>query len=279
MTSRRTVLLAAAGFLVLAATVALGLLVAPRPVRYEVPVVLREGWTMYEDAAALEAAGVVPAADFLAACTDPVLVGSLGVPAGDAEGFLFPDTYRFRVPTPARQVVERLVRNYHARVDRLLEERRGAVVGLGRTLETGGERALIVLASMVEAEAAVDAERPRIAAVMWNRLTGKDPQVSRLQVDPTATYGCLRLPWLESCRGRRGRAPTRAMLDDAANPYNTYRHDGLPPGPIGNPGLASIRAVLDRPVTDDLFYVARGDGTHVFSKTYAEHQQAVRNAR
>ena len=277
MTRSRTVVLAAAGFLAVASAVALGLLVAPRPVRYEVPVVLREGWTMVEDAAALEAAGVVSAADFLAACTDPVFVRSLGVPEGDAEGYLFPDTYRFRIPTPAREVVERLVRNYHARVGPLLEARRAAVVGLGRTLGTGGERALIILASMVEAEAAVDAERPRIAAVMWNRLTGKDPQVSRLQVDPTAVYGCLRLPWLDSCRGRRGRAPTRGMLDDAANPYNTYRHDGLPPGPIGNPGLASIRAVLDRPVTDELFYVARGDGTHVFSKTYAEHQQAVQD--
>jgi UPF0755 protein len=115
--------------------------------------------------------------------------------------------------------------------------------------------------------------------VLWNRLTGKDPEVTRLQVDPTAVYGCRRTPSLASCGGASGRAPTRRMLDDDANRYNTYRHDGLPPGPIGNPGLASLRAALDRPATDDLFYVARGDGTHVFSRTYAEHRRAIAELR
>jgi UPF0755 protein len=275
----RAIGLAAVGLVAIAAAVAVGLLVQARPVRYEVPVVLREGWTMYEDAAALEAAGVTTAGEFLAACTDVAFVRSLGVPADDAEGFLFPDTYRFRVPTPAAQVVARLVRNFRAKTDPLRVGRGAALTELARATRVGGELSWVTLASLVEAEAAVDRERPRIAAVLWNRLAGKNPEVTRLQVDPTAVYGCLRAPSLASCRGASGHAPTRTMLDDAANPYNTYRHDRLPPGPIGNPGLASLRAVLDRPATDDLFYVARGDGTHVFSRTYAEHRRAIAELR
>jgi len=271
----RVVVAGIAGLLAVAAAVTVGLLAAPRAVRYEVPVVLREGWTMYEHAAALEAAGVVPAQAFLAACTDPVFVRSLGVPADDAEGFLFPDTYRFFVPTPAPTVVRRLVDNFAAKTAGWFREHRGEVDRAGRRFERDGREVVVTLASLIEAEAAVDRDRPLIASVLSNRLDGKDPAVARLEVDPTAVYGCLRLPWLASCRGARGRAPTRRMLDDGANPYNTYRHDGPPPGPIGNPGLSSLRAVLEHPDTDYLFYVARGDGSHTFSRTYDEHRRAV----
>ncbi|MBI5502890.1 MAG: endolytic transglycosylase MltG [Deltaproteobacteria bacterium] len=279
MSRTRGVVIGAAGFGVLAAGVAVGLLVQARAVRYEARVVLREGWTVYDVATALETAGVVPAEEFLAACFDRELVRGLGIPADDAEGFLFPDTYRFYARTPAREVLARLVDNFGAKTGEVRRGREAAIRELGTATGVDGELAWVTLASMVEAEAVVDRERPRIAGVMWNRLVGKDPEVSRLQVDPTAVYGCRRVPGLESCKGAEGRAPTRAMLDDAANPYNTYRHDGLPPGPIGNPGLASLRGVLVRPDTDDLFYVARGDGTHVFSRTYEEHRKAVERWR
>ena len=279
MSRTRAVVLGAAGFGVLAAGVAAGLLVQARAVRYETRIVLREGWTVYEVAEALGTAGVVPEKDFLEACFDRDFVRSRGIPANDAEGFLFPDTYRFFAGTRAREALERLFGDYLEKTSALRKERESAIEALGRAAGMDGELAWVTMASMVEAEAMVDRERPRIAAVMWNRLVKKDPEVARLQVDPTAVYGCRRLPSLDSCAGARGRAATRSMLDDAANPYNTYRHDGLPPGPIGNPGLASLAGALDRPESDELFYVARGDGTHVFSRTYEEHRRAIEKWR
>ena len=279
--SRRAIVLAvggAAGLLAAAAVAALGILTAPRPVRLEATVVLREGWTLFDLARELERQGVCEARDFVAAATDPVLVRGLGLPADDAEGFLFPATYRLAVPTPAPRIVTRLVRTWHERAGRLLEQRAERVAAVGRRLGRDGRLALVTIASMVEAETAVADERPRVASVIWNRLDGLDPALTRLQVDPTASYGCRRLPRLASCARYGGRGPaTRTMLADAANPYNTYRREGLPPGPIGNPGLASLRAALDPERTAYLFYVARGDGSgrHTFSRTYEEHRRAA----
>jgi UPF0755 protein len=257
---------------------AVGILAAPRPVRLEATVVLREGWTIFDLGRELERLNVCGARAFVAAATDTALVRGLGVPADDAEGFLFPATYRMTVPTPAARVVTRLVRTWHARAGRLLEQRAERVAQVGRRLGMDGRLALVTVASMVEAETAVSAERPRIASVIWNRLDGLDPALTRLQVDPTASYGCRRLPWLDSCARYPGRGPaTRRMLADPANPYNTYRRDGLPPGPIGNPGLDALRAALDPERTAFLFYVARGDGSgrHVFSRTFEEHRRAA----
>lgn len=278
--SRRTglVLLAAAAGLAAAAAAAVAILVAPRPVRLEATVVVREGWTIFDIGRELERLGVCSARDFAAAATDPALVRGLGVPADDAEGFLFPATYRIGVPTPAPRVVARLVRTWSERAGRLFETRAERVAEAGRKLGIDGRLALVTIASMVEAETAVAAERPRIASVIWNRLEGLDPDLDRLQIDPTAGYGCRRFPRLASCARYPGRGPpTRAMLADAANPYNTYRRAGLPPGPIGNPGLDSLRAALDPERTTYLFYVAKtdGSGAHVFSRTYEEHRRAA----
>ncbi len=245
----------------------------------ETTVTLREGWSMLDHAAALDAAGVVPAAEFLASCRDVGLLGEFGIPAADAEGFLFPDTYWFFVPTPAAAVVRRLIGTFRARVDPAIASRRAAFDRLGRALGADPLVVLVTVASIVEAETPVPAERPLVASVAWNRLTGRDPSVRGLQMDPTVSYGCRRLPSLPSCAGWDGGEPTRAMLADASNPYNTYRSDGLPPGPIGNPGLASILAVLEAKQTPYMYFVARGDGTHEFSRTYQEHARAVRKWR
>ncbi|MBN1769925.1 MAG: endolytic transglycosylase MltG [Deltaproteobacteria bacterium] len=279
--SRGTALVVVGGtaaLLVAAAVAALAILAAPRPVRLEATVVVREGWTIFDIARELERRNVCPASDFVAAATDSTLVRGLGVPADDAEGFLFPATYRLAVPTPAPRVVTRLVGTWKERAGRLLEARAARVEAAGRKLGGDGRLALVTIASMVEAEAAVAAERPRIASVIWNRLDGLDPELTRLQLDPTASYGCRRFPRLVSCARYAGRGPpSRAMLADATNPYNTYRRTGLPPGPIGNPGLDSLRAALDPERTTYLFYVAKADGsgTHAFSRTYEEHRRAV----
>jgi UPF0755 protein len=114
-----------------------------------------------------------------------------------------------------------------------------------------------------------------VASVFFNRLT--DPEfrpLRMLQSDPTAAYGCLTLAAsTPSCAGYRGQV-TPAILRDATNPYNTYKNPGLPPGPIGNPGLLAIRAVLEPAQTDFLYFFARG-GKHTFTRTFAEHRQAI----
>jgi UPF0755 protein len=143
-----------------------------------------------------------------------------------------------------------------------------------------GELEVLTLASIVEKEAAHAEERPLVASVFFNRLT--DPEfkpAKALQSDPTAGYGCLvasaRIP---SCSGYSGEVRP-AMLRDGQNPYNTYRHPGLPPGPIANPGEAAIAAVLAPADTDFLYFVSLGGGRHVFSKSFEEHNAAVARRR
>jgi len=133
---------------------------------------------------------------------------------------------------------------------------------------------ILTLASMVEREAAKDEERPVVASVFFNRL--KDPTFTPklLQCDPTAAYGCL-VSDAPSCVGFSGKV-THELLADAKNPYNTYKHEGLPPGPIANPGSKSIEAVLDPATTKYFYFVAKGGGEHTFSETYAEHEKAVK---
>jgi UPF0755 protein len=118
-----------------------------------------------------------------------------------------------------------------------------------------------------------------IASVFFNRLDSTDFKPPRmLQSDPTAGYGCALHPELDSCRGGSGHV-TPEMLRDAANAYNTYRHAGLPPGPIANPGEAAITAVLAPASTDFLFFVGNGDGRHTFTRTFEEHRQGVEGSR
>ena len=218
------------------------------------------------------------AADFLAASEDRDLLDGLGIEGPSAEGYLFPDTYLFSEDLAGDEVIRRFVENYHRRVDPLLEENEEGLDELARTLGWGPHQALI-LASIVEKEAAVAQERPTIARVFLNRLRDPEFQPKRLQADPTVAYGCLTAPDVApSCAGLP-RQITRPMLQDRANLYNTYRHEGLPPGPICNPGLDSIRAVLASEVNDYLYFVARGDGRHAFSATLDAHNAAVARYR
>jgi UPF0755 protein len=139
-----------------------------------------------------------------------------------------------------------------------------------------GKHELLTLASIVEKEAASPKEHGRIASVFYNRL--EDPRFlprRMLQSDPTAGYGCLLAgERLASCRGYTGTV-TASMLRDPDNEYNTYKHPGLPPGPIANPSQSAIEAVLDPPDTPYFFFVAGPAKRHVFSRTLAEHEQAI----
>lgn len=225
-------------------------------------VTIPEGWRAEQIARELEKQGVTSADAFLelvqAGSEDwPFLVDR---PAGSArglEGFLFPDTYQFPRNTTPETVIEIMLRNFDWRFS---GEMRQAAEERGLTVFE-----VVTLASIVEREAAVAEERPIIASVFWNRL-----EVGMaLQADPTVQYalGC------DPETGECWQQLSREQLNAVQSPYNTYLHPGLPPGPICNPGLASIRAVLEPAETNYLYFVAIKDGKHVFSETYEEHLQ------
>jgi len=228
-------------------------LVAGTP-RQEVRVTLPEGSNVWQVAARLAATGACDERAFLKA-------------AEGHEGRLFPDTYRFYPSTPAAEVVKLLT----ARFDEVWADVRAAhPVRVASLMATHGLSVddLVTLASMVEEEARVASERPRIARVFYNRLA----RGMRLETDPTCVYG--EKTWHE--------VPSPARCKDPGNRYSTYVHAGVPPGPISSPGRASLEAVV-APSTAKadaglLFFVARRDGTgaHHFSATYAEHGKAVR---
>jgi UPF0755 protein len=163
-------------------------------------------------------------------------------------------------------------------VDPLFDEHAERLAWLEEELSWGRPEVL-TLASIVEKEAAVADERPTIARVFINRMRSPEFRPKRLQADPTVSYGCRTArDAAPSCEGFDG-IITRAMLADRENVYNTYRHEGLPPGPICNPGVDSIRAVLTAEEHDYLYFVARGGGRHTFSATLEEHNDAVARYR
>jgi UPF0755 protein len=183
---------------------------------------------------------------------DPNLEAELNVPGPGVEGYLFPDTYRFAGGVPVATVLTAMAERYRAV---WTPERRARLEELGMT-----EQELVTLASIVQAEARHVEEMPRIAGVYHNRL-----EIGwLLEADPTVLY---------ALGGYRARLLYAAIDSVADNPYNTYRQSGLPPGPIGAPGEAAIDAAL-HPTDDYLFFVARPDGYHVFTRSLAEHNQA-----
>ena len=181
---------------------------------------------------------------------EPVLTGE--VEQTPEEGTLWPETYEVARGETRVSVLARMRRAHDEAVARLWAQRSPGTVA--RTLDEA-----IILASIVEKETGIAAERPRVAGVFTNRLRAG----MRLESDPTIVYGIT--------KGRPlGRGIRQSELQ-AANPWNTYRIDGLPPTPIANPGEASIAAVLNPLRTDDLFFVADGSGGHAFARTYQEH--------
>lgn len=182
--------------------------------------------------------------------------GSLALPRESLEGYLFPDTYRIKAGASEKAILREMLATFEERVARELKD---DVRRSGLSLDK-----VVILASLIEREARVPRDRPLIAAVLHNRLKEK----MRLQVDATVLYAL-------------GRHKSRVLYEDLKTPsrYNTYRHLGLPPGPICNPGLHSIEAALRPAKQNYLFYVARPDGSHIFTRTYAEHQKAIRVAR
>ena len=182
----------------------------------------------------------------------------LGVPGPGAEGYLFPDTYRFAPGVPVESVLNAMVARYQAV---WTEDRRSRLAELEMS-----EVELVTLASIVQAEARDVAEMPSISAVYHNRL--RDGWL--LQADPTVLY---------ALGGPRARLLYAAIDSVADSPYNTYAQRGLPPGPIGAPGERAIDAALHPTDEDYMYFVARPDGSHHFTRTLTEHNRAKAHAR
>lgn len=216
-------------------------------------VTVPEGVNLVQIASLMEAAGLVSAAEFEAAAADPELLRRERIPADSFEGYLFPDTYRFPAAVTAAGIIRAMVARFRDVYD---PARRRRTAAMGWTVHQ-----VVTLASIIEKETAVAAERPLISAVFHNRLR----RGMRLETDPTVIYG------IEDFDGNL----TRRHLA-TPTPYNTYRIRGLPPGPIASPGAAAIDAALHPADSEHLFFVARRDGTHQFSTTLAEHNRAVR---
>jgi UPF0755 protein len=239
-----------------------------------VTVVVPPGKNLIEVAEILAAAGVAGKAELAAKASDPTFAAELGLPGNTLEGYLYPDTYRLRPrSTPARALIP-LVRRHRQVWGELRAAHAKAALELKKTLGFEDHN-IVVLASIVEKETGRPEERPRIAQVFINRLHMPTFTPKLLQTDPTIIYGCtVAIQRSAACQKWDGRI-RRIQLDDRDNPYNTYTHEGLPPGPISNPGRAALEAVLAPDHTPFLYFVAKNDGTHQFSRTVAEHNAAV----
>jgi UPF0755 protein len=241
-----------------------------------VEVTLPEGKHMLEFFALLEEAKVASAAELEVLARDPQFLSDNAIGADTVDGYLFPDTYRFRIDEKPVEVLRRLIEHHREVWNEVASSHARPLARLRQRLGWS-DREILIMASIVEKEAVEPAERPRIAQVFINRLTSPDFRPRRLETDPTIRYGCM-VPankskacqaWSQSDRLHR------AQLDDADNPYNTYQHEGLPPGPICNPGRASLEATVDPDGSNYFYFVARNERQHVFSRTLAEHSRAV----
>jgi UPF0755 protein len=236
----------------------------------DVPVTILEGTNLHEVEEAIAAAGIATAAELDAVARDPAWLKEQGIDGATAEGYLFPDTYRWKKPTPAKQVLETMVKQHRIVYGQLESKHKTALEALEQKLKWG-DREIVVLASLVEKESQEAGARAKVASVFVNRLTWSSFKSHRLETDPTIRYGCEMIePKTAGCAAWDASGPLhRAQLDDEANPYNTYRHAGLPPGPIANPGRAALEAAMAPASTEYLFFVAKDGVTH-FAETEDE---------
>jgi len=225
---------------------------------FQQPFTVREGETMFDIARELESAKFMRAGDFLYAAGDPSLVRDLAPEAPTLEGFLFPATYELPRHPPASELTAEMVHKFKEQWKRITP-----ATPSGQTGEGDRVSRIVTLASLVERETPKPDERPLVAGVFESRMR----KGMRLQCDPTVAYGMERL-------GKyNGTLTGKDLTLDSL--YNTYEHAGLPPGPIGNPGEASLRAALQPAQTNYLYFVANTQGGHFFGATLAEHNKNV----
>jgi UPF0755 protein len=236
-------------------------------------VVVPEGFTMFDIARAVEAAGLGPSDEFLkVAQSNTALIADLVPGAPSLEGYLFPNTYQFSRMQTMQEMAAMMVRQF-----RLVARQIGMIPASGGgTAESDSEPAssahvvvetdlerMVIMASIVEKETAVAEERPLVASVYYNRLEKR----IALDADPSIIYGEL----------LAGKYSGALHHDDISfnSPYNTYRHAGLPPGPIGNPGKSALEAAMHPAQSDYYYFVADAQGHHRFARTMEEHNKNV----
>lgn len=223
---------------------------------YTRPLTIPEGANLYDIAARVEQAHLAPATEFLAAARNPELIADLDPKATSLEGYLFPDTYRFTHTTTVAQMLSAMVKRF-----RLAAAEAGIEQDFHRS---------VTLASLIEKETSIPADRPLVASVFSNRLE----KGMALDTDPAVIYGLL----------REGRWTGVIHRSDLAGdtPYNTYLHKGLPPGPIANAGLPSLKAATAPAHTNYLYFVAadtNAQGHSLFAATLEEHNHNVAGYR
>ena len=214
-------------------------------------VTIPEGKNLFQIGKILEAKKICSYSSFIKAAKDKTFLRTLGIPGKTAEGYLYPDSYKFAPDTPPKTIIRAMYTAF---------KRKTSDLGLKNSGLSPHE--VITLASIVEKETGASFERPIIAGVFHNRLKKR----MRLQSDPTTIYGI----W-ESFNGNLRK---RHLLEKT--PFNTYKIPGLPAGPIANPGREAIKAVLTPKKHSYLYFVSQNDGTHVFTKTYKDHLEAVK---
>ena len=217
-----------------------------------ISVTIPEGKNIYEIAEILDRQSVTSKKDFLRMVKSLSFARSLNIPGNTLEGYLYPETYRFTPRSSAESVIRAMVGIFKQRTQD---------IDFSRAPQNLTPHQVIILASIVEKETGASRERATIAGVFVNRLRNK----MRLQSDPTTIYGIF--------ENFNGNLRKKHLLQKT--PYNTYKINGLPIGPISNPGIESIRAVLSPAEHKYLYFVSRNDGIHVFSKSYRDHLKAV----
>ncbi len=216
-------------------------------------VTVPEGYNLYQIAELLDKKGIVEKRAFIKKARDPALMSKLGVKGLSFEGYLYPETYFFIKGMTSEEIIRRMVRRFNKvfTEDLLLRSEK-----IGFTLDE-----IVNLASIIEKETGNPAERPLISAVFQNRLKKR----MRLQSDPTVIYGMI-----ETFDGNIRKKDLKKKT-----PYNTYRIGGLPAGPVANPGIDAIKAVLYPGKTKALYFVSMNNGSHVFAETLEQHNRNV----
>lgn len=236
----------------------LGILVSGKSIQY--PVTIPEGSNVFEIAQLFESRGLFSADEFLKACRDKALIQELlGVNVSSLEGYLYPETYNVTKYTSIHEVLRSMVQNFKNIYSTLETQHPDRRTDLSR-------HELVTLASVVEKETGAPEERTVIASVFYNRLDKK----MKLQSDPTIIYGI----W--DSTGQFSKNIRKADIT-RYNRYNTYTVPRLPFGPIANPGREALAAVMKPAKTEYFYFVSRNDGTHIFTKTYQDHNKAVRD--
>ncbi len=215
-------------------------------------VIIREGLSAREIAKILYQAGLGSEEDFLMATRDPIILHEFGIGAESLEGYLFPDTYFIAEGASSEDIIKQMVNRFKSRFSTLLEKEENS--------SDLSQREIVILASIIDKETSSSDERSIISAVFHNRLK----QGIRLQSDPTVIFGIPNF---------NGNLTRKNLM--TPSPYNTYLIPKLPPGPIGNPGEAALSAAMAPADVDYVYFVSKNNGTHYFSKTLDEHNNAV----